>query len=144
MRDHDALAAFLGERLTTPFGWTRGGAVQDCCSFAFDAAQAQTGVDVWAGERARYNTARGAMRVIRRYGSVAAIADARFAPVAPALAQRGDIALIDSGRRPGEESLAVVEGDTLAAAGQDGLIRLPRAAMKAAWSIERPIGPGAD
>lgn len=143
MRDHDALIAFLGERLTLPFGWRRGGAVQDCCSFAFDGAEAQTGRDVWAEERRRYSSARGATRVIHRYGSIRAIADARFQPVAPALAQRGDIALVDSGRRSGEDSLAIVEGETLAAPGVDGLVRLPRSAMKAAWNIEQPLDGGA-
>jgi hypothetical protein len=143
MRDHDALVAFLGERLATPFGWRRGGAEQDCCSFAFDAAKAQTGLDVWADERGRYNSARGASRVIRRYGGIEAIVEARFEPIAPALAQRGDIALVASGRRAGEESLAVIEGETLAAPGRDGLIRLPRGAMLKAWSIERPRPTGA-
>jgi hypothetical protein len=139
LRNHDALIALLGERLNTPFGWRPGGDEQDCCSFAFDAAWVQTGLDVWAGERRRYSTARGAAMVIKRYGSIAAIADARFERVAAALARRGDIALVESGRGAGEMSLAIVEGGTLVAPGVSGLVRLPRATMLAGWDIERPI-----
>lgn len=139
MRNHDALIALLGERLNTPFGWRPRADEQDCCSFAFDAAMVQTGLDVWKAERRRYTTARGAVRVIRRYGSIAAIVDARFSRVAPALAQRGDVALVESGRRANDFSLAVVEGATLVAAGETGLIRLPRSAMLAAWDIEQPL-----
>lgn len=142
MRNHDALIALLGERLNTPFGWRPDADEQDCCSFAFDAACAQTGLDVWAGERRRYATARGAALVIRRYGSIAAIADARFERTQAALARRGDIALVESGRRAGETTLAVVEGGTLVGPGETGLIRLPRAAILAAWDIERPIAGG--
>jgi len=139
VRDHDALLALLGERLNTPFAW----ASNDCCSFAFDCALAQTGHDAWADERGRYATAIGAARVIRRYGGVQSIADARFARIAPSMAMRGDLALVSSAAAGDAMSLAVVEGSTLVAVGVDGLVRLPRSAALAAWSIEQPANRSA-
>jgi len=139
VRDHEALVALLGERLTLPFAWRH----NDCCSFAFEAVRVQTGHDAWADERRRYATARGAARVIRRYGSIAAIADTRFARVEPGMARRGDIALVN-GAAGARESLAIIEGATLVAPGQAGLVRVPRAAMLAAWDIEHPLARVSD
>lgn len=135
MRNHDALIAFLGERLSAPFAWRD----NDCCSFAFEAVRVQTGHDAWAEERDRYSTAKTAAQVIRRYGSIEAIADSRFERTEPGLAQRGDIALVPSGRAEGETTLAIFEGATIVAVGEANLVRLPRRIALAAWDIERPL-----
>jgi hypothetical protein len=57
--------------------------------------------------------------------------DQVLAPIAPSLAKRGDVALV---RLIHGEALAVVEGDTLAYAGANGVGRLPRRMMVKAWS----------
>ncbi|MEO0872087.1 MAG: hypothetical protein AAFY19_09045, partial [Pseudomonadota bacterium] len=70
--------------------------------------------------------------VARSLGGLRAVMNARLNRISPAMAQRGDIAgLPDAafGVR-----LMVVEGATLVGPSKTGLKRLPRSAMRAAWS----------
>ena len=46
---------------------------------------------------------------------------------------RCDVGLVEI---DGRESLVVIEGDTVVGPGEAGLVRLPRAALKAAWSLD--------
>ncbi|MES3152949.1 hypothetical protein O6Y00_11155 [Sphingomonas faeni] len=72
------------------------------------------------------------MRALRRLGGMEAAVSARLTAIAPALAQRGDIAGVPDdmlGLR-----LMVVEGETLVGPGDNGNCRQKRNAMTHAWS----------
>jgi hypothetical protein len=130
-RDLEALLRLIEARQAVPFAWGRPG---DCVSFAAAAIHAQFGRDPIG--RHRWTTRRGALRVARRLGGIAAACDAQLTPIAPAMAMRGDIAGVEDellGIR-----LMVVEGETLVGPGEHGLVRMQRAAMVRAWSAEPP------
>lgn len=121
-----ALLALIEARRDLPFGWAKG---RDCMSFAAAAVEAQTGIDVLSG--LDWGNRREALAVIKGLGGFEAGLDARFDRIAPARAQRGDIAGI-ADRLLGVQ-LAVVEGAMLVAPGDGGLVRIGRAAMVTAW-----------
>lgn len=111
-----------------PFDWKQ----NDCARFAAAIVEAQTGKRPLKG--LRWGSAAGARRVLERLGGMEAALDARLRPVAPALAQRGDVAGVPDhalGLR-----LMIVEGVTLVGPGERGLKREPRSAMTHAWSAD--------
>jgi len=140
MRDHEALIAFLEARMRAPFAWGknthRRRAHEDgnsCVHLAAGAVFVQTGRSVlrdlpgWTSER-------GAIRALGRVGGLEAATDLVLRRIAPAMAHRGDIGLVENiGGRP---SLVVIEGQLVAGPGPAGLVRLPRVAVKAAWSVD--------
>ena len=94
----ERLGGYVAAHRETPFAW----GVFDCALFACGAIQVMTGVDPAAPMRGRYKTARGALRVLKRFagGSLRETADKIAGeigyPLVPlALARRGDVALID-------------------------------------------------
>lgn len=129
VRDVEALLRFLAERTAMPFAW--GPHANDCVSFAAGAIRAQTGRRLLPDRR--WSTALGAARVLKEFGGIENAVSNRLAPIAPALARRGDVAGVPDpllGIR-----LLIVEGATLAGPGERGLVRLPRRMMTRAWSI---------
>lgn len=80
-----------------PFGW----GASDCFLLPMDCVEAMTGVDPWANERG-YSTEAGAAKRLRKHGfeTVADAFAATFEEISPALAQRGDIGIVDSPRGP--------------------------------------------
>lgn len=130
MRDHAALVAFLIDRMRAPLAWGR--QANDCVSFAAGAALAQTGRD-FLEDAPTWSTELGARKVLARLGGLEAAVDARLRSIAPAKAQRGDIALVEQASGPG---LMVVEGDSLIGPGAAGAVRRPRADMLRAWSLD--------
>jgi len=94
MDRYTALAQFLRESQNRPFAWGE----WDCCLFAADAVQAQTGIDYAADYRDSYTTASGALRALKRHGHNT-IRDAISAqlgePLPAALCQRGDVVLVE-------------------------------------------------
>lgn len=133
-RDYAALIAAIEAQAAQPFGWRRG---RDCVSFAASCAKAQTGRDILAGIP-RWKSRRQALAVADEVGGLAQALGRRLRVVAPALAQRGDIAGLPDdlfGVR-----LMIVEGETLVGPGARGLERLPRSAMTIAWSIDEVPG----
>lgn len=128
MRDYDAMLAAIAARAAMPFDWK----ANDCARFAAAIVEAQTGKRPLRG--LRWSTAAGAKRVLDRLGGMEAAVSARLLPIAPAEAQRGDIAGVPDanlGLR-----LMVIEGGTLVGPGEHGLKRQPRTAMTHAWSAE--------
>lgn len=113
------------------FGW-RG--QRDCVSFAGRCIKAQTGRDPLAG-LPRWRTRREARAVAEAQGGLEAAIDKRLARIAPAMAQRGDIAGLPD--RLFGVRLMVVEGETLVSPGTRGLERAPRSAMIMAWSADQ-------
>lgn len=129
-RDIAALIALLEARQARGFRWRRG---RDCVSFAAACVEAQTGMDPLA-DLPRWCTRREALAIAEEQGGLIAGIDKRLSRVAPAMAQRGDIAGLPDpllGVR-----LMLIEGDTLVGPGARGLERLPRSAMTMAWSAE--------
>jgi hypothetical protein len=129
-RDVEAFGEFLADRSRMPFAWGR--SANDCVGFILAGIAAQTGKDVLP--RITWTTERGAARVHRRLGGLEHAIDVRLTPIAPAMAQRGDVAGIVDDQFG--VSLLFVEGATLVGPGPRGTKRLPRSSMTKAWSID--------
>ncbi|MFC3579134.1 DUF6950 family protein [Sphingomonas hylomeconis] len=132
VRDYDALLGFIADRRDMPFAWGRH--ANDCASFAAGAVLAQTGRDVIGS--ATWSSRVGALRVAQRLGGLPAIVTARLTEIAPAMAQRGDVAGVADDLFPGGIRLMVVEGVTLVGPAEQGTERQQRAAMIRAWSVD--------
>jgi hypothetical protein len=125
-----ALCALIEARRLAPFAWGS----NDCCMFAADAAQAQTGTDPAAAERGTYNDARGAAQVLARLGGIEAIGARAGDPIPPLCAVMGDVGLIRQDKR---QLLAVCAGDAWIAPGALGLASSPLDAASLAWRVRR-------
>lgn len=129
-RDAAALIAFLESREDWQFGYERTPNTHDCARAMSDGIKAQTGrapLDRFASE---WSTRRGALRVIRRYGGLAAAVDTVMTRVDLPAAQRGDAGLTRDG------ALVLIEGETLVGPAEIGWRRLPREELAIAWSAE--------
>jgi hypothetical protein len=127
-----ALIAFIDSRHAQPHAWGR--LANDCAAFALSAVEALTGVrpapDVTWASRAE------ARRVIHALGGLEAAFDRVFVRIAPAQAMRGDIGGVADdvfGIHP-----MIIEGTTLVGPGDSGNRRLPRSALRCAWSAVLP------
>ena len=126
------LAELICARLARPFEW----GPNDCAAFGADAAAALTCADPLAELRGHRLNARQAVRRARAIGGVpAAIERAGFKPIAPALAQRGDLVQICQGAQGRHPVLAVCNGDHALAPGPRGLENAPMARAVAAWRV---------
>jgi hypothetical protein len=127
----ERLARFIAARRGEAFAWGR----NDCCLFAADWALEATGADAAAEYRGRYRTRRGAYALLRRVsgGGVAAAATRAWgAPIAPLLAQRGDVVAVETEYG---EALGVHLGERIAVVTPEGLGFLSPRAAEAAWRI---------
>lgn len=129
-RDHSAACAFIDARMRAPFAWWR----NDCVTFAARAARAQTRIDYLKRLGLKWSDARTAAAALASRGGLEAAVDGFLPRIAPAMAHRGDIGLVRG--LEGRDSLVVIEGDLVVGPGLMGLVRLPRAALAAAWSID--------
>lgn len=137
-RDGQALTAYLDRHFATPFDWA-GDDGHDCARFADGAVQVQTGRSPLAELGVDWSTRRGAYRVLRRLGGIeAAVGRVLWRRPIVAHAVRGDVALVS---HAAGVVLAVVEGRTLAAPAEQGLVRLPRTMAEVVWSPV-PIADG--
>lgn len=130
MRDFETLHRYLAARTAQPFAWGR--EANDCVSFALGAVEVLTGRAI-RGQLPSWTTERGALRALARLGGLAAAVDTVLTPIAPAMAQRGDVAMAEN-PQTGAQALFVVEGATLVGPDASGARRLPRARMAKAWS----------
>lgn len=140
IRFHDwesRLADYIESVRNIPFTWGS----FDCCLFACDAVMAMTGLDMAEDFRGKYSTDREALVALREFagGGVAELAAKRalelgIREVVPAMAQRGDVVLVDN---QGNDALGIVGLDGLTAycAGVGGLVELPRKFWKTAYRI---------
>lgn len=136
-RDVAAMIAVIEARSARTFAWH---GQRDCVSFAGACIAALTGRDPLAG-LPRWRTRREALAVAQEQGGLEAAVDARLpVRVAPANAQRGDIAGLPD--RLFGIRLMVIEGETLVGPGRNGLERLPRSAMTIAWSATGELPDG--
>jgi hypothetical protein len=125
----DRLARLVVDAQTRRFRW---GAF-DCCTFAADAVQAQTGKDPMAGLRG-YTTWRQAILLVRRLGGLpAAVRQVLGDPLSvAAYAQRGDIVMVAT-KLP---ALGVVVGASALVPLSTGVQRLPVGDWVMAWRVE--------
>lgn len=121
------LATLASERLALPFAW----GLNDCASWAADVCLAVRGQDDLAELRVpRCGPVSAGRQILRRGGIPAALARAGLQPVAPALAQRGDLVRL-APPGGGAPVLAVCMGEDALAPGPQGLAAAPMA-----WAVE--------
>jgi len=135
-----ALADVVAMHGDQPFEWGK----SDCLTMVADAALAMTGIDPLADYRGRYKSARGAKGKMRQagYADVGEAIASQFGEVAPAMARRGDIGLVETVRGTRRELAAVVilganvVGKTVAAKGATaGLTTLGRDRLVRAFRV---------
>lgn len=130
MRNPEALVALIEARSRSPFEW----GPNDCVTFAAHAVRVQTGRNPLVGlGRHRWRSAHGAARALARFGGLEAAVDSVLPRIAPAMAHRGDVGLVEL---DGRASLVIFEGPTVVGPGPTGLERLPRGVVRVAWSAE--------
>lgn len=121
----EQLAAYIDMHRHVPFAWGD----HDCARFAAGAVRVLTGVEVAPQWRDKC----GAVSLLRRTRGLAAAVDTLLPRLLrPALAQRGDIALVRNGHR---RWLAVVDSPGCWAPASDGLICVDRALAVQAWGV---------
>ena len=132
---HELLLSAVAARRGTPFEWGE----NDCALFACDVLLEATGQDFAAPFRGRYKSAVGAARVLKKFsgGGLEATAekiarDEGHAEVAPLMAQRGDMVLVEAEAGP---ALGVCLGEAAAVAGQEGMIMVPARSWLRAWRV---------
>lgn len=127
----------VAESSTAPFVWGS----HDCVTFAAGLVQAITGRDVLEGLPA-WADPRSARRAIESAGGLAQALTDRFGePIAPAMAQRGDLATLKASATPdGIEAtgwtVAVCVGEYFLAPGVGGLCRVPLDSVEQAWRVD--------
>lgn len=135
------LQAYLDERSGCPFSWAR----SNCCHFAAAWVQVATGTDPMAGLTPVTSAFRARMQ-LRRLGAAAGLAGAWTAqwkrqPVAPALAQLGDVVLVRADTVPGGatpgQTMGICAGATAAILGSDGsVLHVPMSQAIRAWPLK--------
>lgn len=103
------LLAAIGAHGRAPFAW----GAHDCAILAADAVLAKTGTDPAAAWRGKYRTQLGGLRVLKRetgHADHVALAASLFAEVPAAMAQFGDLAVLES---PFGPALGVFAGHVL-------------------------------
>lgn len=126
------LDAYIAAQAVQPFGWAK----HNCCHFAAGWLRAATGRDPMAGLPVTYSRT-AARRLILQLGGT--LADAwtrrlRRAPIAPELAQVGDIVLVPLGEA--SEAVGICTGRHAALlTAEDGLAMLPMRLATRAWRL---------
>jgi hypothetical protein len=127
-RDAAALVAYIEARADWAFGYGRAPQTHDCARFAGGGVEAATGINPLDAFAAQWSTARGAARVLRRAGGMAAAVDSVMDPIDLTAGQRGDVAMTADG------ALMLVEGPTLVGpAAPNGQHRVARAHAVRMW-----------
>lgn len=109
----------------------------DCALFAAGAVQAMTGADLAADWRGKYR-ALGAGRAMLRakgFSDHLEFAAAHLAPVPPALAQVGDLAVVPADSPHDAGALGVVQGPRVYVLTPGGLALVSRLTMERAFSV---------
>jgi hypothetical protein len=117
-----------------PFAW----GTADCLTMVADVDLAMTGHDPMAGQRGKYRSAGGAVRLMRKLGyvSIDTALGALYPETGPAMARRGDCGLVAANEGTFLFGAVVVLGDVvMARASQGGLTLLPRERLLRAYRI---------
>lgn len=127
----------LNDYLATLDNARHGWGTLDCALHAANAVHAQTGVDLAADFRGKYDTEEGAREAIEAAGhkDLAALMNSLLPRRVRSMVQRGDIVMDNSG------NLSVAFGDYSIAVGEDaptgrtGRIRVTRSLWRKAWAV---------
>ena len=119
------LADYVEGALGRPFCFGK----HDCCSFAAGAIEAITGETV---PLPAYADAREAAEALAAESLSSRVRSILGPPIAPASAQRGDLAMV---LVDGRETLAVCVGGMMVAPGAGGLVFVETSAAVAAWRV---------
>ena len=117
-----------------PFRWGE----HDCALFAFNVVRDLTGVDHAAEYRGRYNTEFGAVRCLKEQADGTlrgAIQKALGEPIAPTLAQRGDVVLWSQPEFGDTVGVCIGAAAVFVGIEPAGLVRVEMAKCSAAWRI---------
>lgn len=121
----EKLSDFVRENQATPF--SRG--VFDCCAATSKVIEIQTGLDLFAEYRGKYKTEKGALKALKKYGSIEHQLDKHFERIDPNFMNRGDIAMLTNGM------MAFHFARTLIGTTETGLAPLKEKA-KLAWRVK--------
>jgi hypothetical protein len=125
------LERHLQEWARRPFSWGRCDCVHFVCAWLAVLRPGEgfeTMPEAW-----HYADEHTGMRAIRDAGGLEVIATRALGPaIPPALAHRGDVVSVKSGRRV---ALSICAGARLAALGPEGLALLPADLGRAAWEV---------
>ena len=126
----ERLAEYLEQHRGALFGWDGG---RDCAHFAAGAVRAVTAQDVLP---CGWSSREEAVRLLRAAGGLVAAIDAVLPRLpSPALAQRADIALMQSPERPARRWLAVCDAGRAWAPSRAGLLAAPMSMAVHAWGV---------
>lgn len=131
-----ALAKVIGEWQGLPFAWGE----TDCLLFAAACVDAMTGSDIYSEHAGRYKTALGARR--RLGGGRDALMetlDEMFERRGVNFARRGDVAFCTDSRETvfgGAVMVVDMNGRSLIAPGESGLMRRPLSDASIAWGVD--------
>jgi len=123
-----ALSDLVAQAHHRPFA--RG--VHDCCLWAAECADVQTGQSRVEAFRGTYSDGNGAARILRRLGGLRGIGAQLGAPIPARQAANGDVGLV---RFEGRPLLAVCAGSVWLAVGPAGLVSVDFFAASHAWRV---------
>lgn len=127
----ERLVTFLSKNQDTPFEWGK----FDCCLFVADAIIEMTGVDIAADFRGKYQSEKGSLRALVKYGKgdVKSTFTHLLGQFKPRLkAGRGDVALIAT---PTGDAVGIVFNGAVWVATPDGLTTVPLREALGCWSV---------
>jgi hypothetical protein len=128
------LTALVVARMSLPFIW----GVNDCATFAAEAAKQMTGQPLLFVGVPPWHNARQAFRRLQEHGGLAAaVRESGLAEVVPGMARRGDLVLLRVPARPGSVrgAIGVCVGERVAAPGVRGLVMASLAEGVTAWRV---------
>lgn len=127
----ERLTEYLRRADDVPFAW----GLHDCCRFAGGSVQAITGADVLPAD---WRDRAQAVQVLRALGGLAPAVDGVLPRLStPALAQRGDVVLVQASAPQGGRRrwLAVVDGARWWAPSPAGLVQGPMSLAAIGWEV---------
>jgi hypothetical protein len=124
----------IAEARTRTFAWGE----FDCAKWVCEVIEALTEKDCYAEFRGSYRSIYSAVRVVKRYGSIAELAAAvarqfGLAEIPLNQAGRGDVVLVHEDKY---DSLAIVEGLHALGASDKGVAHVRRKFWKKAWKVD--------
>ena len=124
------LVEYLARSVGLPFAY----GTFDCATFTLAAVEVMTGVDLAAPYRHRYATLREGVVLLRRDGvrDHEALVARHFAEIAPAMAQAGDIAVLDGADGA---ALGLVQGEHIYALLPTGMAVVPLLSARRAFRV---------
>ena len=122
------LTAQVTQAHSRPFAWGS----HDCCLWAADCVQAQTGIDHAADVRGTYATARESVAVLDGMGGLEGVGERLGKSIPPLMATHGDIGIVEI---DGRDMLALCNGDHWLVCATHGLVTVSLEMASCAWKV---------